>query len=122
MAFHDRPGPGWSGVVIGLVIIGLGSLLFLEQTGLLGWHHTWSLWPILIIAMGLARFAQPNADGSRSGGWLMFIGSWLLLNELRVLRARDSWPLFLVAIGVHTIWKAIARQTPPSAPKTEERS
>ena len=120
MTYNDRR-PGYGGMVIGLVIIILGVVLFLDQTGVLGWRPTWSFWPLLLVVMGLARFAQPRADGSRDGGWLMFIGLWLLLNEMRVLRYRDSWPLFLVAIGVHTIWKAIARQTPPSAPKTEER-
>jgi hypothetical protein len=38
---------------------------------------------------------------------LIFIGVWLLLNEMRVLRFRDSWPLILVALGVHTMWKAL---------------
>jgi len=56
------------------------------------------------------------------GGWLIFIGGWLLLNEMRVLRFRDSWPLVLVALGVHTIWKAVVRRTPPNAPQTRQGS
>ena len=35
------------------------------------------------------------------------IGVWLLLSEMRVLPFRDSWPLILVALGVHTMWKAL---------------
>jgi len=115
MVYRDRPGP--AGIVIGLVIVALGVVLFLEQIGTFGWRPTWSFWPVLIIAMGLARFSQPRADGRREGGWLIFIGSWLLLNEMRVLRFRDSWPLLLVALGIHTMWKAIARTTQPRAPK-----
>ena len=117
MTYRDRPGP--AGIVIGLIIIALGVALFLDQTGILGWRPTWSFWPVLIIAMGLARFSQPRPGGTRDGGWLIFIGSWLLLNEMRVLRYRDSWPLFLVALGIHTIWKAM-RPTPPAAPKAEQ--
>ena len=45
-----------------------------------------------------------------------------LLNEMGVLRYRDSWPLFLVAIGVHTMWKAVRRPTPPSAPQPGQGS
>ncbi|MBI3492363.1 MAG: hypothetical protein HY047_11370 [Acidobacteria bacterium] len=119
MTLHERPGPGWAGVVIGLMIIALGVVLFLDQMGFIGWRPTWSFWPFLIIAMGLARLAQPRRDGRREGGWWVFTGVWLLLNEMRILRYRDSWPLFLVALGIYTMWKAIVRQTPPRAPKTE---
>lgn len=122
MTYHDKPNPGWPGVVIGLMIVGLGVILFLDQTGLLGWRPSWSLWPFFIIGLGLVRFVQPRRDGSRDGGWLMFIGVWLLLNEMRILRYRDSWPLFLVAIGVHTMWKAVVRRTPPNTSQTGQGS
>jgi len=122
MTYHDRPNPGWAGVVIGLMIVGLGVLLFFDQTGWLGWRPSWSLWPLLIIGLGLARFATPRADGSRDGGWLIFIGIWLLLNEMRILRYRDSWPLFLVAVGIHTMWKAIVRRNPTSPSQTRQGS
>lgn len=112
--YHDRPNPGWAGVVIGLMIVGLGVLLLIDQTGMFGWRPSWNLWPFLIIGAGLARFSSPTTDGSRDGGWLIFIGVWLLFNELRIVRFRDSWPLLLVAIGVHTMWKAIVRRTPPN--------
>ena len=75
-----------------LMIAGLGLVLFLDQTGLFGWRMSSSLWPFLIIGLGLARFSTPRPDGTREGGWLIFIGTWLLLNEMRVLRFRDSWP------------------------------
>jgi hypothetical protein len=122
MELHDRPNPGWAGVVIGLLIVGMGIVLFLDQTGLFGWRMSWSLWPFLIIGLGLARFSTPRPDGTREGGWLIFIGTWLLLNEMRVLRFRDSWPLVLVALGVHTMWKAVTRRTPPNAPQTGQGS
>jgi hypothetical protein len=122
---HTEARPGYGGMMVGLVIVLVGIVLFLDQTGVLGWTPTWSFWPLLLVMMGLARFAQPRADGGRDGGWLIFIGLWLLLNEMRVLRYRDSWPLFLVALGVHTMWKAVRRQAPqqtPSAPTTGGQS
>ena len=122
MTNHDRPGPGWAGIVAGLLIVGVGIILLVDQTGLLGWQPSWSVWPLLIIAFGLARFAQQNPDGSRDGGWLMLIGVWLLLNEMRILRFRDSWPLLLVALGVHTMWKAIARPARPGRPQAGQQS
>jgi hypothetical protein len=32
----------------------------------------------------------------------------MLLNETGVWRFRDSWPLFLVAIGISVVWKEVA--------------
>jgi hypothetical protein len=116
MTPHDRHDPAWSGVVIGLTILGIGMILLIDQTGLLEWRSPWSIWPLLIIAIGLVRFAQPRRDGSRDGGWLIFIGVLLLLNELRILRFRDSWPSILVALGVHKMWTAL-RPTRASRPQ-----
>lgn len=107
------PSPRAAGIVMGLTIAGLGVLLLLDQTGLLGWHPRWSIWPFLLIAIGFARYATPRSDGSRNGLWLVVIGGWLLLNQLRVLHFGESWPLLLVAFGVFHIWKALrpARQS-----------
>ena len=100
--------PRAAGIGIGLTIAGLGILLLFDQTGLLGWHPRWSVWPFLLIVFGIARFAAPRPDGSRNaGGWLIVVSVWLLLNEMRVLRYRDSGPLILVALGAHHIWKAL---------------
>ena len=107
MSSLEEPTSRVAGIGIGLTIAGLGILLLLDQTGLLGWHQEWSVWPFLLIVFGLARFAAPRPDGSRDGSWLIVIGVWFLLNEIRVLRFRDSWPLILVAFGVHHIWKAL---------------
>jgi hypothetical protein len=107
MTFLDGRAPEWTGILVGLTIVGFGLILLFDQTGLFGWQPSWSVWPFLIIGAGLARFATPRPDGSREGSWLIFIGVWLLLNEMRVLRFRDSWPLILVALGVHTMWKAL---------------
>jgi hypothetical protein len=107
MMTNDRRAPGWSGILAGLLIVGLGLILLVDQVGLFGWHPSWSIWPLVFIAAGLARFSQPRPDGSRDGGWLLFIGAWLLLHDLRILRFRDSWPLILVALGVAKMWTAL---------------
>jgi cell wall-active antibiotic response 4TMS protein YvqF len=104
MTIHPRQDPRWAGLVIGPLIVLLGIVLLLDQTGLLGWHPSWSIWPFLLIGLGLSRLAM---DGRPGGGWLVAVGAWLLLDEMRILRVRDSWPLLLVAFGVHHIWKAL---------------
>ena len=97
----------FSGMAVGIAIMVVGVLLLLDQTGIvydLGWRH---LWPTLLIAMGLARLAFPRVDGRRDGGWMIVIGSVFLLDTLHVLRFRDSWPLFIVAIGIGMVWKEL---------------
>jgi hypothetical protein len=108
----DQSNPGWEGVFIGTMIVGLGLILLVDPSR--------SIWPFLIISLGFARFMASRPDGSRDGGWLMFIGVWLLPNEMRVLRLRDSWPLILVALGLHTMWKALVRPNRASRTKAEQ--
>ena len=109
MSSADAPSPRAAGIAMGLAIAALGMVLLLDQTGLLGWHPSWSIWPFLFIGIGLARFASPRSDGSRDGVWLIVVGVWLLLNDLRMLRWRDSWPLLLLALGLLTMWRALRR-------------
>jgi LiaF transmembrane domain len=93
---------------IGAVIMMLGVVLLLDQAGIVRWSGGWTFWPFALIGGGLAKLLTRREDGSRAGGWLLFIGVWLLLNDLHVLR-RNSWPLFIVAVGISIIWKALTR-------------
>src|SRR2546428_10298213 len=102
---HQRP-PSPEGAVIGAAIILLGIVLLLDQVGIITWNGLWSFWPFALIIGGLVKLSRPQ-EGRREGGWLVFIGVWLLINEMHVLRYGDSWPLFLVALGVSIIWKAL---------------
>jgi hypothetical protein len=118
MMTHDRRDLEWAGIVAGMLIVALGLILLVDQAGLFGWRPSWSVWPLVIVAAGLARFSQPRSDGSRDGGWLLLIGVWLILNEMRILRFHDSWPLILVALGVAKTWKALR----PAAGRRQGRS
>src|SRR5204862_7176307 len=78
MSSLEEPTSRVAGIGIGLTIAGLGILLLLDQTGLLGWHQEWSVWPFLLIVFGLARFAAPRPDGPRDGSCRIVIGVWFL--------------------------------------------
>ena len=41
---------------------------------------------------------------------MLFIGVLLLLNQMRVLRFQESWPLFIVAVGGTMVWKEVFRR------------
>ena len=95
--------------IVGLAIMATGAILLLGQIGLIDTWGTWNyFWPLLFIGLGLSKLTTPRADGRRHGGGLLLIGAWLLLNNLHILRAGYSWPLFLVAWGLFIAWRAIA--------------
>ena len=116
-------------MVIGLGLVGLGIALTVGQFG--GFFIASRLWPLLLIALGIGKLLAAPAprvagcavgDGvmgvdrgvglsgfqARRGAWLIVIGFWLLLDQLRIFRAGDSWPLLLVAVGLGMVWKATA--------------
>ena len=105
------------GLVIGMIIMALGVALLLDRTGIIdgfGWR---AFWPTVLIGLGLTKLAFPREDGRRDGGWMLFIGVLLLLNQMRVLRFQESWPLFIVAVGVTIVWKEVF----PRRARTHER-
>ena len=108
--FPDRRVDNTGGLVVGLLVMSLGIGLLLDRTGILvgfGWHN---FWPCVLIAIGVVRLSIPRDDGRRDGGWMVFIGVLLLLNQMHVLRFQESWPLFIVAVGVTMVWKEVFRR------------
>ena len=108
MTDEHRPAPRLDGAVFGLMIIALGVVLMLDRAGIVNLFGRSTFWPFIIIAFGLVKLSQRHDDDRRHGwGWLFF-GVLMLLNEMRVLRFRDSWPLFLVAVGIGIVLKEVS--------------
>jgi Domain of unknown function (DUF5668) len=95
------------GTLIGVTIMLFGIGLFLDQTGVIDVAGYLTLWPVVLITIGLVKLSHRRDDGRREGGWWVVAGAWMLLNHMRVLRLRESWPLFLVAIGISMVWKEV---------------
>jgi hypothetical protein len=107
------------GLLIGVILMALGLGLLLDRTGViaeLGWHV---FWPSVLIVLALIKLASPRHDGHRDGGWMLFIGVLLLLNQLDVLRFQQSWPLFIAAVGVSIVWKEIVQRRPRAHERVE---
>jgi hypothetical protein len=102
-------------LTIGILIVALGIALLLDRAGVIDAFGRTTFWPFVLIGVGLVKLANRPEHGPSHGGWWVFFGVWLLLNEMRVLRFRDSWPLFLVAIGISIVWNQIVphRARPP---------
>src|SRR3954467_8586079 len=100
MSNASRPAAKMAGVLIGAAIALLGVTLLLERTGLIVHFHYNVFWGALVLAVGLVKLSAPAENGHRQGGWWVFFGAWMILNETRIWRARDSWPLLLLAAGI----------------------
>ena len=117
---HDLPrASDPARLTIGLLIVALGVALLLDRTGVIDAFGRSTFWPFVIIVVGLVKLANRPPHGPWQGGWWVFFGVWLLLNNMRVLRFRDSWPLFLVAVGLSIVWNQIGAHRPRTPGKLE---
>jgi len=109
-----------SRVGIGIALIALGALFFMDRLGWdLGWrwHPSFArMWPVLLIVAGLAQLASSVGDTvvtdkpghevrtrrgrSFPGFWWLAVGVIMLLDQNRWLTLDRSWPLFIIAGGL----------------------
>lgn len=95
------------GVVVGLFVVGLGLVLFLEQLG----RDTGSLlrwWPVVLIVLGAVKVTERPGRGF--GVALLAGGTALLLDSLDVIEISDwwfLWPLAVIAVGALLVWRAL---------------
>lgn len=113
-----RRGP----VFAATVLIGLGVFFLLRNTGVI--TDTVSVWPILLLAVGLwLLFMRMTSWWWESGGYvvpmvLVALGGYFLLRDLGAVDQDVSvWPILLIAVGVGVLLEAIPRRS--SAPLTE---
>jgi hypothetical protein len=104
---------------IGLIIMALGVALLLDRAGVINAFGMSNFWPFALICVGLVKLTNLREDGRREGGWWVFTGVLLLLNEMHVWRFRQSWPLFLMAIGISIIWNAVFPRLPRAHGKVD---
>jgi hypothetical protein len=105
-----------AGLAIGVTIMVLGVMIFLDRAGWIETFHYRAFWGVVLITIGLVKLSHRLERGRRRGGWWVFFGVWMLLNETRLWRLDDSWPLLLVAIGINVIWKELVER-----PRAHER-
>lgn len=116
MAGNKRP-LDVDALVWGLTLMAAGTMLMSGMGRFSGWDLLWRLWPMQLIAWGLASMLKGWRDGRLAGGGLLLGGVLLQLEMLRVVKIYAFWPLVLVAAGVTMAWNEVARWRP----RTHER-
>lgn len=71
-------------LIVGLLIIALGAALLADNLGWLDARHIIrSLWPLALVAVGIAMVRHPHHKRSRGWGWVLItVGAWIFLDKV----------------------------------------
>ena len=97
----------------GLVLVGAGVTLFLDQADLIDVDHLWHYWPLLMVVFGINKMVgYPTAKHFSSGLWSVFVGLWLfaVFEHIFGLTFRNSWPFFIIAGGACMIIEPLVQR------------
>jgi hypothetical protein len=97
----------------GLLLVGLGGALLLDQMDMLDIYDLWHYWPLILVVIGINKMiGYPTANDFTSGLWICFIGVWLFANFERMfgMTFHNSWPYLIIAWGVTLILKPFIRE------------
>jgi predicted membrane protein len=99
--------------LIGILIILVGLLLFLDNLDILEADDALRWWPVLLMAIGVFKLVQPRGSGGKLFGFiLLVVGAVILLGNLRLVYIYlwDLWPVVIVLIGGSMIWRAVSER------------
>ena len=97
-------------LAFGLVLVAVGVLSFFDALDLWDPGRLWRLWPLILIALGLASEADAlRARKNEGGAFLLGVGVWFLAGTQHWfgLTVRTAFPLFIVVVGASLILHAL---------------
>lgn len=97
-------------LLLGLLIIAVGSLATLDNLGLVDARPYLRYWPVALIVVGVLKVWQSRGGGGALGGVLFVVaGAWLLLETFRIVSINifSLWPLLLVLLGASLVWRGL---------------
>jgi hypothetical protein len=91
---------GKGNIVIGAMLVLTGVAILLDRAGVLHLRDHWTVWPIILGGIGLARFLQSIPGEPKQGLLFLTAAAWLLLAEAGLVSLADSWPIVIIALGI----------------------
>jgi len=117
------PSPFTPKLVVGLAIIVAGLVLTLDNLNLIEAHTIFKLWPLVLVAMGIAKIRQEGSGGGMGGWFLVLAGTFLLLFTFaRGHLAEALAPMLVVGLGILIVIKALKqnRGVPPELARSDD--
>jgi predicted membrane protein len=117
------PSPFSPKLVVGVAIIVAGLVLTLDNLELVEAHTIFKLWPLVLVAMGIAKLRQEGSGGGMGGWFLILGGAFLLLFSFaRGHVAEALAPMLVVGVGILIVIKALKqhRGVPPELSRSED--
>ena len=87
-------------IVIGATLVLTGIAVVLDRAGVFHWRDQWTLWPLILGGIGLARLLQSVPGQPKQGLLFLSAAVWLLLVEARRVSLEESWPIVVIAFGL----------------------
>lgn len=103
-----RPRSSQGRLVAGIILIAVGFVFLLEELFVFDIAPLWDFWPLILIGIGILKLIR--GKGRAWGVFWIFLGTWLLLDEIDLVYAEDSWPVLLMAGGGLLIYSALRRR------------
>lgn len=103
-------------LIIGIIIVGVGIILLLDQLGLAEANEIFRLWPLILIYFGVQKLiSAPNVTSRFWGAFITLLGISFQLEALglRGIRFGTIWPVFLICAGVLMVWRHYERTSGP---------
>jgi hypothetical protein len=95
----SEPRKGRGNVVIGAMLVVTGVVVMLDRASVLHLRD-WTLWPLILGGIGLARFLQSVPGQPKQGLLFMTAAVWLFLAEAEWVSLADSWPIVIIVLGI----------------------
>src|SRR5687768_14207114 len=105
-------------LVLGVAILLAGVAFTLDNLGVLDADQVVDYWPLLLVAVGVAKLVSANRSGAwLTGGVWILVGVWWTLFNLAVVDFHpvDFWPVFLIIAGLFLVQRAL-RPSPRGEP------
>lgn len=103
---------GSNGLLVGAVIVAVGTILLLDNMGIVRAHDFWHFWPVLLIVLGVSRILESRGPAAVTwGGLIAGVGTLFLLDNLGLHLFRFSmlWPLIIIGFGVTRLLRSAER-------------
>jgi predicted membrane protein len=104
-----------SGLFIGLLLTALGTILLLDQQGIIEGHKVYRfLWPSILIFFGLENLLCRTGRHHFFGAALVLIGAVILLGDLGYVPFHvgwwNIWPIVLIALGIKLVFRRFSER------------